>query len=222
MIRTWLLLLSWLWASDSMKDIGVVLMAVLTAMMTGNLMGTEEAEYRVILQQDAFEIREYAPSIIAEVVVNGGFEDASGTAFRKLFNYISGDNKRRDKIAMTAPVSQKPESEKIAMTSPVGQRASGQGWAVSFMMPASYTIETIPVPDDPAVVLREVPAHRVAAVRYSGGWGEERYQKHLALLWEWIEQKKLEAVDEPVWARYNAPFTPWFMRRNEILVALAP
>ena len=205
-----------------MKNIGVMLVAALIAMATGNLMATEEAEHKVILKQDAFEIREYSPSIIAEVVVNGDFEDASGTAFRKLFNYISGDNTRREKIAMTAPVSQKPEPEKIAMTSPVGQRASGQGWAVSFMMPASYSIETIPVPDDPTVVLREVPAYRAAAVRYSGGWSEERYQKHLALLQEWIKQNKLETVGKPVWARYNAPFTPWFMRRNEILVALAP
>lgn len=205
-----------------MNNIGVMLIAVFTAMMTGNLMATEEAEYRVLLQEDAFEIREYAPSIVAEVVVNGDFEDASSAAFRKLFNYISGDNTRRDKIAMTAPVSQKPEPEKIAMTSPVGQRASGQGWAVSFMMPASYTIDTIPVPDDPTVVLREVPAYRAAAVRYSGGWSEKRYGKNLALLQDWIEQSELEAVGEPVWARYNAPFTPWFMRRNEILVELAP
>ena len=205
-----------------MKNRGVMLIAVFSVMTTGHLMATEEAEYRVLLQEDAFEIREYAPSIVAEVIVNGDFEDASSAAFRKLFNYISGDNTRRDKIAMTAPVSQKSEPEKIAMTSPVGQRASGQGWAVSFMMPASYTIETIPVPDDPAVVLREVPAYRAAAVRYSGGWSEERYEKHLVLLQEWIEQSSLEVVGEPVWARYNAPFTPWFMRRNEILVELAP
>ena len=183
-------------------------------------MAVEEAEYRVSLKQDAFEIREYAPSVVAEVIVNGSFKDASSAAFRKLFNYISGDNTSRDKIAMTAPVSQESEPEKIAMTTPVGQRASGQGWAVSFMMPASYTIETIPVPDDPAVVLREVPANRAAAIRYSGGWSEERYEKHLILLQEWIEQNKLEAAGEPVWARYNAPFTPWFMRRNEILVTL--
>ena len=205
-----------------MKNFCFMLLAVVTAVMTSDLMAAEEAEYQVSLQQDEFEIREYAPSIVAEVIVTGGFEAASSAAFRKLFNYISGDNARRDKIAMTTPVSQKPEPEKIAMTSPVGQRASGQGWAVSFMMPASYTMETIPVPDDPAVVLREVPAYRAAAIRYSGGWSAERYQKHLALLEDWIERNELEVVGEPVWARYDAPFKPWFMRRNEILVALAP
>lgn len=205
-----------------MKNIAVTLIAVWAAVVTGDLLAVEEAEYRVSLKQDLFEIREYAPSIVAEVVVQGDFEDASGVAFRRLFNYISGDNTRRDKIAMTAPVSQKPEPEKIAMTSPVGQRAAGQGWAVSFMMPASYTMETIPVPDDPAVVLREIPAYRAAAVRYSGGWSEERYADHLALLQAWIEENQLETAGEPVWARYDAPFTPWFMRRNEILVALTP
>jgi hypothetical protein len=205
-----------------MKYFGVITVAVIAAMLTGNSMAIEEAEYRVLLKKDAFETRQYAPSIVAEVLVNGDFEDASNAAFRKLFNYISGDNTRRDKIAMTAPVSQKPEAEKIAMTSPVSQRASGQGWVVSFMMPASYTIETIPEPGDPAVVLREVPAYRAAAIRYSGRWSQKRYEKHLVLLQEWIEQSGLQVSGEPVWARYNAPFTPWFMRRNEILVALVP
>jgi effector-binding domain-containing protein len=205
-----------------MKNIGVALAAAVSVLMAGNLMAVEEAEYTVSSQQDEFEIRLYTPSIVAEVIVNGDFENASSAAFRKLFNYISGDNTRRDKIAMTAPVSQKPEPEKIAMTSPVGQRASGQGWAVSFMMPASYSMETIPEPVDPAVVLREVPAYRAAVIRYSGRWSEKGYQKHLDSLLEWIDQNGLVISGEPVWARYNAPFTPWFMRRNEILIALTP
>ena len=181
-------------------------------------MGVEEAKYSVIKQQDKLEIRDYEPSIVAEVIVNDDFESASNMAFRTLFNYISGDNTGRKKMAMTSPVSQQAEPEKIAMTSPVGQRKAEQGWAVSFMMPASYTMDTIPVPDDPSVVLREVPAHRAAAIRYSGTWSEKSYKKHLAKLLEWMEAEALEAVGEPVWARYNAPFTPWFMRRNEILI----
>ena len=124
-----------------MKNIGISLVTVVSVLMVGNLMAVEEAEYSVSTKQNEFEIRLYEPSIVAEVIVDGDFENASKAAFRKLFNYISGDNTRRDKIAMTAPVSQKKESEKIEMTSPVGQRASGQGWAVSFMMPASYNME---------------------------------------------------------------------------------
>ena len=203
-----------------MKRTGIILVAALLALMAESVMGVEEAKYNVINQQDKIEIRDYEPSIVAEVIVNDDFEDASNKAFRTLFNYISGDNTGRNKIAMTSPVSQKAEPEKIAMTSPVGQRKAERGWAVSFMMPASYTMDTIPVPDDPSVVLREVPAHRAAAIRSSGTWSEKSYKKHLARLLEWMESESLEAVGEPVWARYNAPFTPWFMRRNEILIPI--
>ena len=205
-----------------MKNIAFALTTLWVALMSGNLMAIEEAKYSVALQQNAFEVREYQTAIVAEVIVSGDFENASNKAFRKLFKYISGDNTGRAKIAMTTPVSQTSTPEKIKMTSPVSQQASAQGWVVSFMMPASYTMDTIPIPDDPSVVLREVPAHRAAAVRYSGRWTEKGYQKHLALLQEWIEQSNFGANSEPIWARYNAPFTPWFMRRNEILIALAP
>ena len=101
-------------------------------------MAVEEADYRVLLQQDALEIREYAPSIVAEVVVKGDFEDASSAAFRKLFNYISGDNTGREKVAMTAPESQKPKSEKIAMTSPVTMSLE-DSMTMMFMVP-KYTV----------------------------------------------------------------------------------
>jgi len=205
-----------------MKNAGIVLITMLLMLMTENVLAVEEAKYTVIVQQGKLEIREYAPSIVAEVIVNDDFEDASGAAFRKLFNYISGDNNGRDKIAMTAPVTQKPEPEKIAMTSPVGQRKSGESWAVSFMMPASYSMETIPQPDDPSVTLREVPEYRAAAIRYSGTWSEKSYKKRLVLLQDWMESENLEAAGEPVWARYNSPFTPWFMRRNEILIPIVP
>jgi len=203
-----------------MRRAGILLLALVLASTAANTMAVEEAQYTVLKKQDALEIREYAPAIVAEVIVNDDFEDASSAAFRTLFNYISGKNNGRSKIAMTAPVSQKAEPEKIAMTSPVGQRQADQGWAVSFMMPAAYTMASIPLPDDPAVVLREVPAYRAAAIRYSGTWSEKSYQKQLALLLEWVKANNLEIMGEPVWARYNAPFTPWFMRRNEILIPI--
>lgn len=194
---------------------------VLMASMTGTAMAVEEAQYQVIRTDDTIEIREYAPSIVAETVVNDDFESAGNRAFRKLFNYISGDNSTADKIAMTAPVTQqKKQSEKIAMTAPVGQRATPDGWAVSFMMPASYTMETIPQPDDPAVVLRHIPEYRAVAIRYSGFWSEKNYAEQLEKLQAWISKNQLETTGPPVWARYNAPFTPWFMRRNEILVPI--
>lgn len=108
------------------------------------------------------------------------------------------------------------------MTAPVGQQATGSQWAVSFMMPATYTMDTLPAPDDPAIHLREVPARRMAVVRYSGTWSEKGYQRHKSALEAWMESRKLRAAGEPVWARYNPPFTPWFLRRNEVLIPLQP
>ena len=181
-------------------------------------MAIEEAAYKVLKKDNRFEIRDYAPHILAETVVEGDFEEAGNKAFRRLFRYISGDNRSREKVAMTAPVSQKPMGQKIQMTAPVGQRNVQDRWAVSFMMPASYTLETLPTPEDPKVTLRQVPARRMAAVRYSGFWSEKNYLRYKLELESWIHEKGLTIVGDPLWARYNAPFTPWFLRRNEILI----
>jgi hypothetical protein len=182
-----------------------MLAAGLVALPLNSLFAIEEAEFSVISESGDFEIREYAPSIVAETLVDDDFEGAGNRAFRKLFNYISGDNSQQDKIAMT---------------SPVGQRPSGDGWAVAFMMPATYTMDTIPTPDDPTVVIRAIPAYRAAVVTYSGTWSEKNYRKQMARLEQWVNENELEAIGEPVWARYDPPFKPWFMRRNEILIPL--
>ncbi len=181
-------------------------------------MATEEAKYNVVKKDEAFELRDYALHIVAETVVDGDINDASSKAFGKLFGYISGKNQSRNKVAMTAPVSQAPAAEKIAMTAPVGQQSVGNKWAVSFMMPASYTMQTLPKPDDSSVILREVPARRVASIRYSGLWSEARYLEHKLQLEAWIRKSKLKPSGEASWARYDPPFKPWFMRRNEILI----
>jgi hypothetical protein len=184
----------------------------------GSAMAVEQAPYRVLEKEGDCELREYAPQILAEVIVDGNLEDAGNKAFNLLFRYISGDNRTRAKIAMTAPVSQESAPEKIAMTAPVAQQAAPGGWAVSFMMPASYTLETLPIPTNPRVTIRPIPARRVAAIRYSGTWDETRYRKNLARLESWLGKRGLTAGGAPVWARYNPPFTPWFLRRNEVLI----
>ncbi len=194
--------------------------AVLALLGPVDAMAAEEAPYDVLKQDGKFEIREYASHILAETVVEGNLEEAGNKAFSRLFAYISGENTSRDKIAMTAPVSQQPAGEKIAMTAPVGQQRTGDNWVVGFMMPEAYSMETLPEPADPLVSLRQVPPRTMAAVRYSGFWSEENYQKHRAELEDWMAAMDLVAAGEPVWARYNAPFTPWFLRRNEILVPL--
>jgi len=168
-----------------------------------NVMAIEEAVYKAVEKDGRFEIRDYAPHILAETIVEGSLEDAGNKAFGSLFQYISGDSGTHGKVAMTAPVGQRPAQER---------------WAVSFMMPAAYTLGTLPAPADPKVTLRPVPARRVAAVRYSGFWSQERYLKYKLELESWIRAKGLTVAGDPVWARYNPPFTPWFLRRNEILI----
>jgi effector-binding domain-containing protein len=181
-------------------------------------MAIEEAAYKVLKKDNHFEIRDYAPHILAETVVEGDLEEAGNKAFSRLFRYISGENRSRQKVAMTAPVSQEATGEKITMTAPVGQQRVQEKWAVSFMMPASYTLESLPEPEDPKVTLRQVPARRMAAVRYSGFWSEKNYLRYKLELESWIREKGLTIVGDPLWARYNPPFTPWFLRRNEILI----
>lgn len=200
----------------------VAAVAVNVLIVAGPARAVEEADYEVIKKDGDFEIREYSPSIVAETLVKSDFEGASNKAFRTLFKYIDGENKTSNKIAMTAPVSQEPDSQKIAMTAPVSQEAADEGWLVSFMMPASFTMETIPEPTNPDVRIRQIPGYRAAAIQYSGTWSEKNYSKHLDQLMNWIDEQGLRVSGPTVWARYNAPFTPWFMRRNEILIRVDP
>lgn len=200
------------------RSIRIILVAVFVIIGAMDAMAIEEAPYKVLKKDSKFEIRDYAPHILAETVVEGNLEEAGNKAFNRLFRYISGDNRSRDKVAMTAPVSQEPMGEKIKMTAPVGQQRVQESWAVSFMMPASYTLETLPEPEDPEVTLRQVPARRMAAVSYSGFWSEKNYLRYKMELESWIQERGLTILGDPVWARYNPPFTPWFLRRNEILL----
>ena len=198
--------------------IQIIFLVTITFVISIDAMAIEEAEYKVLKKDNNFEIRDYAPQIIAETIIEGDFEDAGSMAFKRLFRYISGDNKSRAKISMTAPVSIEAEGEKIEMTVPVRQQRVQEKWSVSFMMPAKYTLEALPVPDDPEVKLRQVPARRIAAVRYSGFWSEKNYQKNKTKLESWIQKMGFIIAGNPIWARYNPPFTPWFLRRNEVLI----
>ena len=181
--------------------------------------GIEKPKYTVVQKQGKFEVRQYEPQIMAETVVDAGFDDAGNAAFRRLFNYISGENRTKESIEMTAPVTQKSSSEKISMTAPVTQRESEGKYAVSFLMPSKYTMETLPEPLDADVKLREIPAREIASVRYSGTWSRKRYESYKSSLEEFIRDRKLVRTgEEAIWARYDPPFQLWFLRRNEVLI----
>ena len=187
-------------------------------MPMGESMALEEAKYTVIMKEESFELRQYEPHIVAETMVEGDYDKAGNEGFRRLFKYISGENQKKQSIAMTAPVSQDAGPEKIAMTAPVSQEQTGGQWRIAFVMPSEYTLDTLPQPADPKVSLRQVPSRRMAAITYSGSWSRERYEQHRALLEAFVQKKKLQTLGEPVLARYNSPFTLWFLRRNEVLV----
>lgn len=171
---------------------------------------------------DNIEIRRYAPYVVAEVVVPGPAEKAGGQAFPLLSGYIFGKNQGARKLEMTAPVTQAAAPVKMEMTAPVAQAATQDGFVVQFVLPKTVTLDTAPVPNDARVSLREVPASRVAVIRYSGFWTDANYERHRAKLEAALASASLSASGPPVYSRYNPPFTPWFLRRNEIWMPLPP
>ena len=180
----------------------------------------EEPDHDVIRKFDNVELRQYAPYVVAEVVLDTSAEDAGNQAFPILAGYIFGKNKGEKKFAMTAPVTQTAAPVRMDMTAPVTQAAVAGGMRVQFVLPKGVTLATAPEPIDPRVQLREVPAGAWGVIRYSGTWSQANYLEHLGELQAALQAAGVATQGEPVLARYNAPFTPWFMRRNEIWLAL--
>src|SRR5512139_1344979 len=177
-----------------MKLVATVLAGVALGVSCSMASATEEPKYTVVRQYDGFEIREYAPYLVAEVVVPGPSEEAGNQGFRILAGYIFGKNKGDRKIAMTAPVAQAPAPAKIEMTAPVTQAAADGGYVVQFSMPSTYTLETLPEPLDPQVKLKQVPGGRYAVIRYSGTWSERNYTDHREKLERGVEDAGLRTT----------------------------
>lgn len=184
-------------------------------------MATEEPQYTVIKTDGDFEIRRYAPHIVAETVVTDADQErGTNVGFRRLAGFIFGNNRTKESIEMTAPVTT-TRSEKIAMTAPVATSRKGDDIVMAFMMPSQYTLETLPEPTDPRVLISQVPERVMAVLKFSGSWSEERFQVQTAKLQEWLRKHDAKVMGAAAVARYNAPWTPWFMRRNEIQIELA-
>jgi hypothetical protein len=186
----------------------------------GAAMSYEEPDYTVIYEDGDIEYREYAPYLIAETIManEDGYKDAGNEGFRRLFRYITGNNRSQSDISMTVPVQQTQVSEKIAMTVPVQQTDSNQGWSLAFTLPSTYTMETAPVPADSRIQVREVPRRIMAVLRYSGRWTEKNFTRKTSVLRAALEQHDVESIGEVQSAVYNGPFTPPFLRRNEVMV----
>jgi len=191
----------------------------LMSLLTGVVMATEEPSYTSIFKEAPFEIREYPSLIAAEVTVSGERSEAVSAGFRLLAGYIFGGNRRKQSIAMTAPVIQNEAPyENIAMTAPVMQSPDPSGWIIRFIMPASYTLETLPTPNDTKVRLVSLPPKRLAVVRFSGLVDDNDVEQQTNVLRAFIGQQKLTAVGTPSLARYDPPWTLWFLRRNEVML----
>lgn len=182
-------------------------------------MAIETPRHTVLKSDGAIEVRAYEPMVVAEVTVSGDRGEAANRGFRPLANYIFGDNAPKAKIAMTAPVTQS-RGEKIAMTAPVTQMREGASWQVRFVMPASYTMADLPKPNDPDVRLIEQPARRMAVLRFSGFAGETKLAEKERGLLSWMAARGLQLAGPVTYAFYDPPWTPPFMRRNEVMAPL--
>ena len=186
-------------------------------------MATEEPAFTIVQHTEAFDVRRYAPVIVAETTVEGDWGDASNQGFRRLAGYIFGGNKARTKIAMTAPVGTQDRTQVPKSTPDTVRQDGAHSWVVSFTMPAEWTLAALPIPDDARVTLREVPARKVAAKRVGGWWSASHFADDgAAFLRELVAAGLKPTGTPPVLARYDPPWIPFFLRRNEVLVEVAP
>jgi hypothetical protein len=197
------------------------LLLILMLSATGTVI--EEPEFELLEERDGYEVRDYAPYVIAEVTVTGDFRDSGNTAFRILADYIFGNNTGNTKMAMTAPVESREAGAgtKMQMTAPVlSTEESGGSYRYAFVIERKYTLESVPKPLDERVSLRETRPRTMAVRRYSGLWSRSNYEKNRSALLDALARDGVRVLGEPYLARYNAPFTPWFLRRNEVLVEI--
>ncbi len=186
-------------------------------------MATEEAKFILIEKRGDFELRLYESMVVAETYVDGSLGAASNAGFRLLAGYIFGGNTSRqgsspERIAMTAPVALEPSAQNIKMTAPVVVESKGNQWRVQFVMPTGYTLNSLPIPNDTRVYLREIPEQKTAVIVFSGLAGEDKVKDKTAALLDFIKSRSYDVTSNPRLARYNPPWTLPFLRRNEILI----
>lgn len=208
--------------------------SLLVLLCIGHAMAIEEPKYAVIQTDGSFEIRKYAPILIAETFVDEDMDEASSKGFRLIADFIFGNNQVTDsnassKIAMTAPVTAEPVSKKIAMTAPVtvepqsfeSNMQAAKKWRIHFVMPSQFTLANIPKPKNDAVTLRDVPSKFFVVHSYSGFNSLARIQAKTDEALEWANRKALKVLGQPQLSRYDPPWTLPMFRRNEIMLEVA-
>lgn len=184
-----------------------ILWVVFISLFTTLAMATEEAKYSVLEKSGEFELRIYAPRIVAETMIDGALDDASSIGFKRIADYIFGNN-----------TAIEGANKKISMTTPVSMQQTARQWRMAFVMPSQFTFSALPKPNNALVTLREIPQTRMAVLRFSGLVGEEKMAEKAAELMAWLKTKSITPIGEPEIARYNPPWTLPFLRRNEVMV----
>ena len=184
-----------------------------------NLSALEEPKYSVLKEYENFEIRNYDSYLVAEVDIEGSYNKTGNEAFRILAGYIFGDNQSSTKMNMTAPVESEAiqSPEKMNMTAPVFSNKNFNGYTYRFVMESKYTQETLPVPNNSKIRITEIKDRVMAVISFSGRWSQKNFEKHEQILVNDLKNEGIGVASEAIYARYNAPFTPWFLRRNEIM-----
>ena len=201
----------------------IAVLAALTALACAPAMAAEEPPYTLVETHGDIEIRDYPALIVAEVEMEGDRREAANRGFGPLADYIFANDRPGETIAMTAPVTSAPADAgaDAAMAAPVTREPAGEGrWRVAFIMPQGWTMETLPAPRED-VTLREVPARRVAVIRFNGLMGEDRIADQLAELQAFLDAHGHEPASAPTYAAYNPPWIPGPFRRNEIWIEIA-
>ena len=198
----------------------IIALVLIAGVLAGPVMSNvEKPDYKVVQSEQNIEIRQYKPMIIAEVEIDGKREDAIRDGFRLLADYIFGNNMVEKVISMTAPVQQK-ENKKIAMTAPVQQQLTGKLWKISFVMPSKYRMDSLPVPNNNRVRLKEILAKKFVVIEFSGLNSTENVKEHENQLMNYIQVNQIKIIDSPKYAFYNAPWTLPFLRRNEVMIEI--
>jgi hypothetical protein len=201
-----------------MKLLIAAVMLIPVIMFALALLSLDEPDYTLVEEHDGFELRRYAPLIVAETEVEVPFDTATEAASPLLVDYVQRGNQGERNLPMLAPVRLQLAADAPGnATGDVG--AGGDGpWRYQFAMPKEYRMSMLPRPTETRVTLRQLPAQLIAARRYNGDWSEERYREQEAALLDAVEAKGLVPISNPVFARYNAAFVPGFLRRNEVMI----
>jgi effector-binding domain-containing protein len=200
----------------------IILVAVIVLWSAWGYWGSrvERAEYKVIKKMNGYEVREYPARIVAQTTVHGTDGEALVAGFKIVAGYIFGGNVKKESIAMTSPVVAEKSGAKISMTSPVVAAVEGDSQTVSFGMPRSYTLAALPVPNDPRVKIVTIPPAKYAVMRFSGYRSDSRIKRMQAKLLSALTRDRVTPQGAPAYAGYNAPWTPPWMTRHEVLVEI--